>query len=34
MILTTKQQQGITIAKRRFKNRESHTCIAGFAGSG
>ena len=34
MILTNKQQEGIRIAKERFKNNEEYTCISGFAGSG
>ena len=34
MILTTKQEEGLKIAVRRFKDREPWTCIAGYAGSG
>ncbi len=32
--LTIKQEEGIKIAKERFKNREPFTCIGGFAGTG
>lgn len=32
--LTQKQEEGIKIAKERFKNKEKYTCIAGFAGTG
>lgn len=34
MILTEKQEQGLKIAVERYKNYESYTCIAGYAGSG
>ena len=34
MILTTKQEEGLKIAVRRFKDREPWTCIAGYAGTG
>jgi len=31
MILTSKQEEGLKIAVARYKNRESYTCIAGYA---
>lgn len=34
MILTEKQQKGLEIAVRRFKEKKPWTCIAGYAGSG
>lgn len=34
MILTSKQEEGLKIAVRRFKDREPWTCIAGYAGTG
>ena len=34
MILTTKQEEGLKIAVRRFKDREPWTCISGYAGTG
>ena len=34
MILTEKQQKGLEIAVRRFKEGKPWTCIAGYAGSG
>lgn len=32
MILTEKQQKGLEIAVRRFKEGKPWTCIAGYAG--
>ncbi len=32
MILTEKQQKGLEIAVRRFKEKKPWTCIAGYAG--
>ena len=34
MILTAKQEEGLRIAVRRFKDREPWTCISGYAGTG
>ena len=34
MILTKKQEEGLKIAVRRYKNHEPWTCIAGYAGTG
>ena len=34
VILTTKQEEGLKIAVRRFKDHEPWTCIAGYAGTG
>lgn len=34
MELTNKQIQGLKIAIERYRNKESYTCIAGYAGSG
>lgn len=34
MILTTKQEEGLKIAVRRYKDHEPWTCIAGYAGTG
>lgn len=34
MILTSKQEEGLKIAIARYKNKESYTCIAGYAGTG
>lgn len=34
MILNKKQEEGIKIAVKRYRDREPFTCIAGFAGSG
>lgn len=34
MILTKKQEDGLKIATKRFKDKEPYTCIAGFAGTG
>ena len=31
MVLTEKQEQGLRIAKERYLNHESYTCIAGYA---
>ena len=32
--LTSKQEQGIKIAKERYRAGEKFTCIAGYAGTG
>lgn len=34
MILTNKQEEGLKLAVKRFKDKEPYTCIAGMAGSG
>ena len=34
MILTTKQEQGLKLAVKRFKDREPYTIIGGYAGTG
>lgn len=34
MQLTKKQEEGLKIAIARYKNKESYTCIAGYAGTG
>ena len=34
MILTKKQEEGLKIAVQRYRNKESYTCISGYAGSG
>lgn len=34
MILTSKQEQGIKIAVKRYRDNEPYTCIAGYAGTG
>lgn len=34
MILTRKQEEGLKIAVQRYKNKESYTCISGYAGTG
>lgn len=33
MELTNKQQLGLQVAVQRFKNKEKHTCISGYASS-
>lgn len=34
MILTAKQEEGLKIAVKRFRDHEPYTCIAGYAGTG
>ena len=34
MILTNKQEQGLTEALTRYRNGDKYICIAGYAGSG
>ena len=34
MILTAKQEEGLKIAVKRYKDHEPWTCIAGYAGTG
>ena len=34
MILTNKQEEGLKITIKRYKDREPYTCIAGYAGTG
>ena len=34
MELTRNQEQGLSIAVDRYRNREPYTCIAGYAGTG
>lgn len=34
MILTAKQEEGLKIAVKRYKDHEPYTCIAGYAGTG
>lgn len=34
MLLTAKQEEGLKIAVKRFKDHEAYTCIAGYAGTG
>lgn len=33
MVLTNKQEEGIRICKERYDNKESYSCIAGYAGT-
>ena len=34
MLLTAKQEEGLKIAVKRFRDHEPYTCIAGYAGTG
>lgn len=34
MILTAKQEEGLKIAVKRYRDKEPYTCIAGYAGTG